>query len=98
MVDDAAPKNNLDKDVTDFLTADLEAKVIELLQEAKKVMRHSKRHVLTTQDLAQAMQKLSLPAAYGYPSSVPFAYTKLSHEQQNIWYYQPNNINLREFV
>jgi hypothetical protein len=44
------------------------------------------------------MQKLSLPAAYGYPSSVPFAFTKLSHEQQNIWYYQPNNINLREFV
>ena len=49
--DDTQPKNLLDKDVCDFLLADLETKVIEVLQESKKVMRHSKRHVLTTKDV-----------------------------------------------
>ena len=96
--DEAVPKNSLDKDVSDFLLADLEAKVVEILQEAKKIARHSKRHVLTTQDISLSMQKLSIPDTYGYPSSTPFSYSKIAHEQQNIWYYKPQNINLREFV
>lgn len=58
--DESQPKNTLDKDVSDFLLADLESKVIEILQESKKVMRHSKRHVLTTQDVHHALGKLSI--------------------------------------
>ena len=38
----------IDKDVNEFLLADMEQKLTEILQESKKVMRHSKRHVLTT--------------------------------------------------
>ena len=49
--DESMPKNTLDKDVSDFLLADLESKVVEILQESKKIMRHSKRHVMTTQDV-----------------------------------------------
>lgn len=45
---DEVPKNTLDKDVSDFLMSDLESKLIEILQESKKIMRHSKRHILTT--------------------------------------------------
>jgi hypothetical protein len=45
---DEIPRNTLDKDVSDFILADLETKVMEILQESKKTMRHSKRHVLTT--------------------------------------------------
>ena len=37
-----------DRDVSEFLLADMELKLTEILQESKKVMRHSKRHVLTT--------------------------------------------------
>lgn len=87
--DETQPKNTLDKDVSDFLLADLESKVVEILQEAKKIMRHSKRHVMTTQDVQQSMKKLSIPDSYGYPSSTPFSFTKITHEQQNIWYYKP---------
>jgi hypothetical protein len=46
--EDQQPKNTLDKDVSDFLLNDLESKIIEILQESKKTMRHSKRHILTT--------------------------------------------------
>ena len=53
----------------------------EILQESKKIMRHSKRHVLTVQDIDQSFKKLSIPETYGYPSSVPFSFTKIPNEQ-----------------
>ena len=40
------------------MLADLEQKLLEIMQEGKKVMRASKRHVLTTTDVAHAMNKL----------------------------------------
>jgi len=43
-------------------------------------MKHSKRHVLTTQDMQLAFKKLSIPETFGYPSSVPFNYEKLANE------------------
>lgn len=50
----------LDKDVTELLLSDLETKILEILQEAKKTMRHSKRHVLTTSDMDAAFRKLTI--------------------------------------
>ena len=43
-----AGKTTLEKDVNELLLGDMETKILEILQEAKKIMRHSKRHVLTT--------------------------------------------------
>lgn len=85
--------------MSELLLADLEQKIQEIIQESKKIMRHSKRHVLTTKDVTQAFQKLSIPDSYGYPSSIPISYTnKISHENQNIWFHKPQTINLRELV
>ena len=50
----------LDKDVSELLLNDLETKLLEILQEAKKTMRHSKRHVLTTSDMDAAFRKLTI--------------------------------------
>ena len=59
------------------------------------MMRHSKRHILTTQDIESAFRKLSIKVSstnfrfihllffqetYGYPSSAPLTYQKVSHE------------------
>ena len=44
------------------------------------------------------MQKLSIPEAYGYPSSAPFSFSKIQNDNQNIWFYKPQNINLRELA
>ena len=51
-------QKTLDKDVCDFLLNDLESKLIEILQESKKVMRHSKRHILTTSDIQKTFSKM----------------------------------------
>lgn len=95
---DDVHNNTIDKDVSEFLLADMEQKLTEILQESKKIMRHSKRHILTTQDVDQAFKKLSIPETYGYPSSSPFNYTKITHEQQSIWFHKPAVLNIREIV
>ena len=46
----------------------LEHKMKEIVQEAKKIMRHSKRDFLTTQDVKLAMRKLNVSDVFGYPS------------------------------
>ena len=53
-------KPALEKDVAELLLSDLETKMLEILQEAKKVMRHSKRHVLTTGDVESSFKKLTI--------------------------------------
>ena len=50
----------LDKDSTEMMLSDLETKLLEILQEAKKIMRHSKRHVLTTADVEASFKKLTI--------------------------------------
>lgn len=48
-------------------------------------MRHSMRDFLRTDDVKHAMEKLSIPNVFGYPSSIPYSYERVP-EQQNIWY------------
>ena len=50
----------------------LSHKINEIAQEAKKIMRHSKRDFLTTNDVKLAMRKLNVSDVFGYPSHVPF--------------------------
>lgn len=45
-----------------------------------------------------AFKKLNIQETYGYPSSVPFNYEKLSHENQNLWLVRSQNIDLKSFV
>ena len=56
----AAGQPALDKDVAELLLSDLETKLLEILQEGKKIMRHSKRHVLTTGDVDASFKKLTI--------------------------------------
>ena len=46
----------------------------EIVQEAKKIMRHSKRDFLTTQDVKLAMRKLNVSDVFGYPSHMQAQY------------------------
>ena len=50
------------------LFEDRKHKMFEIVQEATKVMRHSKRDYLTSSDVKLAMQKLNINNIFGYPS------------------------------
>lgn len=50
--------SNLSNDVTETLARDVEYRIAQVLEEALKFMRHSRRTVLTTQDITQALRVL----------------------------------------
>lgn len=80
----------LQPNVADLLLSDLQSKVMEIIQEARKFMHHSKRDVLSTNDVKLAMEKLSLPECFGYPSSVPYTYERSAENgSENLWYIKP---------
>eukprot|EP00347_Sterkiella_histriomuscorum_P011365 403372730 len=87
----------LEKEVEDLILSDLESKVLEILQESKKIMRHSKRDYLKTDDVKLSMEKLSIPNMFGYPSTVPYTYERVP-DQQNLWFVKSQNINLKELA
>ena len=59
----------------------------EVIQEAKKVMRHSKRDYLTCEDVKLAMSKLNVSDVFGYPSYAP----PYQYQQMN---FNPSHANL----
>ena len=66
---DTKDQDQIDKQpFLDLLHSDLSHKMQEVLQEAKKIMRHSKRDYLTCQDVKLAMSKLNIDSVFGYPS------------------------------
>jgi histone H3/H4 len=51
----------LDREIEDLLLSDMESKLLEIIQESKKLMRHSHRDFLRVDDVKHAMSKLSIP-------------------------------------
>ncbi|KAK4532059.1 hypothetical protein CCYA_CCYA10G2916 [Cyanidiococcus yangmingshanensis] len=66
--------SRLREDVATYLATDAEYRIREVIQEASKFMRHSKRRRLKTADIAAAMRLRNLEPLYGFSSneSVPF--------------------------
>jgi len=89
--------DKLDDEVAELLLSDLETKMQEIIQESKKIMRHSKRDVLRTDDISLAMQKLALNDVFGYPSSMVLNHEKHA-DNQNLWYIKPNVVNLKDLI
>ncbi|CAN6604542.1 transcription initiation factor TFIID subunit 6 [Trichomonascus vanleenenianus] len=53
---------------------DIEYRIHEIVEQALKFMRHSKRTTLTTNDISQALRVLNVEPLYGYESSAPLSY------------------------
>ncbi|TNV83951.1 hypothetical protein FGO68_gene12192 [Halteria grandinella] len=87
----------LDPEIRELLLSDLESKLLEIIQESKKTMRHSMRDFLRTDDVKHAMEKLSIPHVFGYPSSIPYTYERVP-EQPNTWFIKQQTIALRDFA
>lgn len=69
---------SLNDDVLQPLSSDIEYRVSQVLEEALKFMRHSKRMTLSTQDVAQALRVLDIEPLYGYESTRPLRYGEAS--------------------
>jgi len=61
--------SNLSDEVASALAADVEYRLRELAQEAMKFMRHSKRDVLSTTDVNNALRLRNIEGLYGFSTS-----------------------------
>uniref|UniRef100_A0A7S3ZD32 TATA box binding protein associated factor (TAF) histone-like fold domain-containing protein n=1 Tax=Lotharella globosa TaxID=91324 RepID=A0A7S3ZD32_9EUKA len=65
-----------DTDTADELATDVEYRLRQIISLASKFMKHSKRDVMTTEDIDCALRLLNVESLYGYSSSDPITFEK----------------------
>lgn len=90
---------NLNDDVTENLARDVEYRIAQVLEEALKFMRHSKRTVLTTQDVSLALRVLDVEPLYGYESTRPLRFGEASlGPGQPLFYVEDEEVDFEKLI
>lgn len=90
---------SLSEDVLQNLTSDIEYRLSQVLEEALKFMRHSKRSVLATQDIAQALRVLEVEPLYGYESTRPLRFGEASIGLgQPLFYVEDEEVDFEKLI
>ncbi|XP_021759050.1 transcription initiation factor TFIID subunit 6-like [Chenopodium quinoa] len=86
--------NNLSPDVALALAPDVEYRVREIMQEAIKCMRHSKRTILTADDVDAALNLRNVEPIYGFASNDPLRF-KRAAGQKDLFYVNDIDLDLK---
>ena len=90
---------SLSDDVLQGLTSDIEFRLSQVLEEALKFLRHSKRSVLSTQDIAQALRTLEVEPLYGYESTRPLRFGEASiGPGQPLFYVEDEEVDFEKLI
>ena len=90
---------SLSDDVLQGLCSDIEYRISQVLEEALKFMRHSKRSTLTTQDVAQALRVLDVEPLYGYESTRPLRFGEASiGPGQPLFYVEDEEVDFEKLI
>lgn len=88
---------NLHDDVAKELAPDVEYRMREIMQEAVKCMRHSKRSILTTDDVNSALSLRNVEPLYGFASGDPLRFRRaLGHS--DLFYVEDRDLEFKEVV
>ncbi|XP_056855779.1 transcription initiation factor TFIID subunit 6 isoform X2 [Raphanus sativus] len=88
---------NLSPEAALMLAPDVEYRVREIMQEAIKSMRHSKRTTLTASDVDGALNLRSLEPTYGFASGGPFRFRKaVGH--QDLFYTDDREVDFKDVI
>ncbi|KAL3698741.1 hypothetical protein R1sor_012817 [Riccia sorocarpa] len=89
--------SSLSDDVAAALAPDVEYRMREIMQEAIKCMRHSKRSVLTTDDVNSALSLRNVEPLYGFASGDPLRYRRaLGHA--DLYYIEDREMDFKEII
>jgi len=88
---------NLNDQVSNALASDVEYRIRELIQEALKFMKHSKRNKLTTEDVNHALRLRDMEALYGFSSKDPLQYFKMKGTQDT-FYEEDKELEFSEII
>ncbi|KAJ9686382.1 hypothetical protein PVL29_015336 [Vitis rotundifolia] len=88
---------NLSADVALALAPDVEYRMREVMQEAIKCMRHSKRTVLTTDDVDIALNLRNVEPIYGFTSGGPLRF-KRAVGHKNLFYIDDKDLDFKDVI
>ncbi len=89
----------LNRDVAEHLARDVEYRISQVLEEALKFMRHSKRTTLTTGDISQALRVLDVEPLYGYESTRPLKFGEASiGPGQPLFYVEDEEVDFEKLI
>jgi transcription initiation factor TFIID subunit 6 len=90
---------NLSNEVVDHLTRDVEFRIAQVLEEALKFMRHSRRTTLFTQDISQALRVLDVEPLYGYETTRPLKFGEASiGPGQPLFYLEDEEVDFEKLI
>lgn len=90
---------SLSDEVLQGLSSDIEYRISQVLEEALKFMRHSKRSILSTQDIAQALRVLDIEPLYGYESTRPLRFGEASiGPGQPLYYVEDEEVDFEKLI
>ncbi|XP_078446607.1 TATA BOX ASSOCIATED FACTOR II 59 [Wolffia australiana] len=89
--------SNLSSDAALALAPDVEYRLREIMQEAIKCMRHSKRTVLTTDDVDSALSLRNVEPIYGFASGDPLRF-KRAVGRKDLFYIDDKEVDLKEVI
>ncbi|KAJ3033998.1 hypothetical protein HK097_004652, partial [Rhizophlyctis rosea] len=89
---------NLKDDVANALTQDVEYRLREIVNEAKKFAHHSHRQKLTSEDINHALRVRNVEPIYGYSAGAPSTFKIIPSVQQRLFYLEDREIDLDEVI
>lgn len=90
---------NLNNEVIENLARDVEYRIAQVLEEALKFMRHSKRTTMSTQDVAHALRVLDVEPLYGYESTRPLRFGEASlGPGQPLFYVEDEEVDFEKLI
>lgn len=89
----------LKPEVRNALSRDVEYRLAQVIEESLKFMKHSKRTVLWSQDIAQALRVLDVEPLYGYDSTRPLRYGEASiGPGQPLFYVEDEEVDFEKLI
>ena len=81
------------------LSSDVEFRLSQVLEEAFRFMRHSKRTTLSTQDITHALRMLDVEPLYGYESTRPLRFGEASiGPGQPLFYVEDEEVDFEKLI
>lgn len=90
----------LSDDVSKAMAMDVEYRLHEVIEQARKFMRHSKRRTLTTRDISSALKVLNVEPLYGYDSDRALKFKEaLLGSAQTVYYIdEEDEVDLEKLI
>ena len=94
---------NISDDVLRSLAMDVEYRILEIIEQAVKFKRHSKRETLTSDDIAKSLKVLNVEPLYGYAPGVGVQnFTKtqvgVGPQQQNLYCLNDEEVDFDQLI